>query len=146
MVTKKVGRFPKQMDFGPKNCIFGPKFCIFLRYTYETPIFWGQTNPTQCDHKSPISWGNSGYLPFHGQWSFGRLMGCFLDPHWQKTWPRQELRRNGRVFTFCQIAGNMPKIRFFFFKKQPKSTKRLIFNWEKATFFFAQLCPVVARA
>ena len=34
------------MDFGPKNCIFGPKFCIFLRYTYETPIFSGQTHRT----------------------------------------------------------------------------------------------------
>ena len=52
---KKFGRFPKKMDFGPKNCIFGPKFCIFLRYTHITPIFWGQTNPTQWDHKSPIS-------------------------------------------------------------------------------------------
>ena len=43
---KKFGRFPKKMDFGPKNCIFGPKFCIFLRYTYETPIFSGQTHRT----------------------------------------------------------------------------------------------------
>ena len=34
------------MDFGPKNCIFGPNFCIFLRYTHETPIFWGQTHRT----------------------------------------------------------------------------------------------------
>ena len=34
------------MNFGPKNCIFGPKFCIFLRYTFETPIFWGQTHRT----------------------------------------------------------------------------------------------------
>ena len=34
------------MDFGPKKCIFGPKFCIFLRYTYETPIFLGQTHRT----------------------------------------------------------------------------------------------------
>ena len=25
---------------------FGPKFCIFLRYTYETPIFSGQTHRT----------------------------------------------------------------------------------------------------
>ena len=40
MVTKKLDAFGKKMDFGPKNCIFGPKFCIFLRYTYETPIFW----------------------------------------------------------------------------------------------------------
>ena len=40
MVTKNLDNFRKKMDFGPKNCIFGPKFCIFLRYTYETPIFW----------------------------------------------------------------------------------------------------------
>ena len=58
--NKKFGPFPKKKDFGPKNCIFGPKFCIFLRYTYETPIFSAQTDPAQLDHKSPISWGNSG--------------------------------------------------------------------------------------
>ena len=46
MVTKNLDDFRKKMDFGPKNCIFGPKFCIFLRYTYETPIFWGQTHRT----------------------------------------------------------------------------------------------------
>ena len=30
-------------------------------------------------------------------------------------------------------------------KKHPKYPKRLIFIWEKATFFFEQLFPVVAR-
>ena len=39
----------------PRGPIFGPKICIFLRYTYETPIFSGRTDPTQWDHKSPIS-------------------------------------------------------------------------------------------
>ena len=33
----------------------GSKISIFLRYTHITPIFWGQTDPTQWDHKSPIS-------------------------------------------------------------------------------------------
>ena len=46
MVTKNLDDFRKKLDFGPKNCIFGPKFCIFLRYTYETPIFSGQTHRT----------------------------------------------------------------------------------------------------
>ena len=46
MVTKNLDDFRKKLDFGPKNCIFGPKFCIFLRYTYETPIFLGQTHRT----------------------------------------------------------------------------------------------------
>ena len=32
-----------------------PKNLIFLRYTHITPIFWGQTDPTQRDLKSPIS-------------------------------------------------------------------------------------------
>ena len=80
MVTKNLDDFRKKMDFGPKNCIFGPKFCIFLRYTHITPIFWGQTNPTQWDHKSPISWGNSGYLWFSGRWPFGRSAGRFSAP------------------------------------------------------------------
>ena len=38
----------------------GSKMSIFLRYTHITPLFWGQTDPTQWDLKSPISWGNSG--------------------------------------------------------------------------------------
>ena len=77
---KKIGRFPKKMDFGPKNCIFGPKFCIFLRYTYETPIFLAQTVPTQWDHKSPISWGNSWYLWFSGRCPFGCSAGRCMAP------------------------------------------------------------------
>ena len=48
------------------------------------------------------------------------------------------------VFTFCQKVVFGPKIHFFP-KKHPKTTKRLIFIWENGTFFFAQLCPVVAR-
>ena len=80
MVTKKLDAFGKKMDFGPKNCIFGPKFSIFLRYTYETPIFSARTVPTQWDHKSPISWGNSGYLQFSGRWPFDRLAGRFVAP------------------------------------------------------------------
>ena len=60
MVTKVLDNVWKKMDFGPKNSIFGPKICIFLRYTHTTPIFWGQTDPTQWDHNTPTSWGNSG--------------------------------------------------------------------------------------
>ena len=48
------------------------------------------------------------------------------------------------VFTFCRKVVFGPKIHFFP-KKHPKTAKRLIFIWEKGTFFFAQLCPVVAR-
>ena len=39
VVTKKVGRIPKNMDFGPKNCIFCPKFCIFSATTMKAPFF-----------------------------------------------------------------------------------------------------------
>ena len=60
--------------------IFGPKICIFLRYAHITPIFWGQMDPNQWDHKSPISWGNSGYLWFSGRWPFGRSAGRFSAP------------------------------------------------------------------
>ena len=31
----------------PPEPIFGLKISIFLRYTHITPIFWGQTDPTQ---------------------------------------------------------------------------------------------------
>ena len=44
----------------PPRPIFGPKIFIFLCYIHITPIFWGCTNPTQWNHKSPISWGNFG--------------------------------------------------------------------------------------
>ena len=37
--NKKVGQFPKEMDFGPKKCIFGPKISFFLRYTHITHFF-----------------------------------------------------------------------------------------------------------
>ena len=72
--------------------IFGPKICIFLRYAHITPIFWGQMDPNQWDHKSPISWGNSGYLRYSGIWPFGRSAGRFLapiaqnSPFWVKKW------------------------------------------------------------
>ena len=39
------------------------------------------------------------------------------------------------VFTFCRKAENGPKIRFFQ-KKNLNFAKRLIFIWEKGTFFF----------
>ena len=58
--------------------IFGPKICIFLHYTHITLIFWGQMDPTQWDHKSPISCGNSGYLRFSDMWSFGLSAGSFM--------------------------------------------------------------------
>ena len=62
------------------------KICFFLRYTHITPLFLGQTVPTQLDHKSTISWGNSGYLRFSGIWPFGRSAGCFMGPDCPK-WP-----------------------------------------------------------
>ena len=40
---------------------FRPKILHFLRYTYETPIFWLRL---KGDHKFPISWGSSGRLRF----------------------------------------------------------------------------------
>ena len=44
------------------------------------PHFSAQTDPTHLDHKSLISWGNSGYLPFSDRWPFGRLAGRFVAP------------------------------------------------------------------
>ena len=51
---------------------------FFYAAPVKHPNFLARTDPTQRDHKSPTSWGNSGYLPFPGQWSFGGLVGCFL--------------------------------------------------------------------
>ena len=80
MVRKKIGWFPKKIGFRAKKLHFWPKILHVLRYTYETPIFSGQTVPTQWDHKSPISWGNSGYLRFSGKWPFGRSADRFMAP------------------------------------------------------------------
>ena len=52
--------------------------------------------------------------------------------------------RKTAVFTFGWEVFFWPTI-VFFPKKHPKFAKRLIFIWEKGTFLFAQLCPVVAR-
>ena len=46
------------LDGGPgggAGAHFWPENLLFLRYAYITPIFFGQTDPTQWDHKSPIS-------------------------------------------------------------------------------------------
>ena len=42
------------------------------------PHFLALSDLTQFDHKSPISWGNSGYLRFSSRWPFGRLADRFL--------------------------------------------------------------------
>ena len=47
------------------------------------------------------------------------------------------------LFAFCRKSKNGPKIRFLL-NNHPKTAKRLTFIWEKGTFLFSQLCPVVA--
>ena len=39
---------------GPRGARRGSFFAFFTLHPYN-PIFWGQTDPTQWDHKSPIS-------------------------------------------------------------------------------------------
>ena len=76
------------MDFGPKNCIFGPKFCIFLRYTYETPIFLGQTHRTgliTCPPYPEVTLDTFGF-PVDGRLAVWPLGGLFLGPDCPK-WP-----------------------------------------------------------
>ena len=60
-----------------------PENLHFLCYAHITPIFGGQTDPAQWDHKSPKSWGNSGNLRFSGMWPFGHSAGCFMAPNAQ---------------------------------------------------------------
>ena len=153
------------MDFGPKNCIFGPKFCIFLRYTYETPIFSAQTPTTQWDHKSPISWGNSGYLQFSGRWPFGRLAGRFVAPiaqsgpfgvqkccFWPETiflWtPVQRIQQKNVVFLVSRHGGD--KKNWTGTKKMDLGPKNCIFDQKfciflrytyETTLFLARTVP-----
>ena len=67
---------------------------IFLRYTHIVYMFWTRMDSTQWDDKSPISWGNSGYLRFSGRWPFGHSARRFSAPgpefdHWQMVfWPK----------------------------------------------------------
>ena len=67
------------------------------------------------------------------------------DPEWQWTWSGQELRRNKRFYVRPRSVFFWPKMGFNP-KNHPKFLKKLIFIWEKATFFFEQLFLVVARA
>ena len=49
--------------FRVKYECFGVKWVweqYFSEFTVTPGLFWGQTDPTQWDLKSPISWGNSG--------------------------------------------------------------------------------------
>ena len=80
MVTKNLDDFRKKMDFGPKNCIFGPKFCIFLRYTYETPIFLGQTHRTgliTCPPYPEVTLDTFGF-PVDGRLAARRAVSFFF--------------------------------------------------------------------
>merc|ERR1711940_246027 len=65
------------------------------------------------------------------------------DPEGQRTRSGPELRRNGRFYVrpksgFWPKNGSYPK-------KSPKMTFSPLIIWAKATFFFEQLFPVVAR-
>merc|ERR1712155_301750 len=78
----------------------------------------------------------------------GTIRATYNMTHVDKwTRSRPELRRNGRKRPFLRFAEKRKTGRksVFFQKKHQKSAKRLIFIWEKGTFSFAQLCPVVAR-
>ena len=98
------------MDFGPKNCIFGSKICIFLRYTYETPILLAWMDPTQWDHKSPISWGNSGYLWFSSRWPFGCSAVYFSAPIVQSDPFKAKNTKMNKNHFFYKLSSN--KFRF----------------------------------
>ena len=48
-----------------KTRYFWPKSQFF----YATPFFWAQTDPTQWNHISPISWGRPLYGPVCPKWT-----------------------------------------------------------------------------
>ena len=63
--------------------IFGPKICIFLRYTYEPPIFSGQTDRTGPIISPPypeVTLDNFGF-PVCGRLAAQRAV---LWPQWPK--------------------------------------------------------------
>ena len=103
------------------------RFLVSGRLASWWDVFWP---PSRILDFRPVPLASKSTNDF-GPWST-KLGGTVRatkknGPHWQQTWSRQELRRNGRVFTFCQIAENGPKICFFTSKKHPKSAKRLIY-------------------
>merc|ERR1711978_94640 len=65
------------------------------------------------------------------------------DPEGQRTRSGPELRRNGRFYVWPK-SGFWPK-NGSYPKKSPKMTFSPLIIWAKATFFFEQLFPVVAR-
>ena len=122
----------------------GPNKFRWLRATRRT-IFG-----TPQIAKNAQNWQFGGYQKWHFQWP-GIDETCWDHPGHQKMTHIDNGPGPGRnygettVFTFCLKWENGPKIVFFLPKKHPKPPKRLIFIWEKGTFSFAQLCPVVAR-
>ena len=61
-----------------------------------------------------------------------------MDPVWAGITEKRTFLRSAEMCFFWPKMGFSPK-------NHPKFLKRLIFIWEKATFFFEQLFPVVAR-
>ena len=65
-----------------RNSKLTPQNWAKSAFFYATPIkpqfFLSQMDPTLWDHKSLISWGNSGYLRFSGMWRFGRSADRFM--------------------------------------------------------------------
>ena len=89
------------LDFGPKNCFFGPKFCIFLRYTYETPSFSGQTHRTGLITCPPYP---TGTLDTFGFPVGGRFSAPIAQsgPFWaQKRCFRPEIKNGPKIRFLC---------------------------------------------
>ena len=104
----------------------------------SVPSYQG-TNETLFGAKSQFLVLESQYLSTEHINSIPGATTFPFGPPWKKIpFPRQ--------FSVWPKSIFWPKICFFFvFKRHPKSAKRHIFIWERGTFLFPQLFPVVAR-
>ena len=129
----------KNAKFLAENAVFGPKFIFLEMLQIFLTIVTGH----------PI--GNIFVLTLSQGWPLyatPNLVGPSRPPkmtnidngfgpgwNWRKRWFLRYAQQRKTGQNSCIFSS----------KKHQNSAKRLIFIWEKGTFFFAQLCPVVAR-
>merc|ERR1711923_501653 len=140
---------PQNLDIWGQKSIFGLEIAIFVDGTndhctrgYNFPI--GTTPKKFSVSELGVIFGGSPLFWAVFDETQGNRRGHQKnDPEGQRTRSRPELRRNGHFYVWRK-SGFWPK-NGFYPKKSPKMTFPPLIIRAKATFFFEQFFPVVAR-
>ena len=126
---------PKKAYFGAKLSVFRPNILIILGGSKSSGkqvkfLFWNR-DFSSTGHITNTPGATPNIFSIRGQWNQKN------DSRWQRNWSQSKLRRNNRFFPFYQKRKRGRKSNFF--PKKTNSSKRLIFIWEKGTFFGTRL-------